>query len=108
MGNHDAGRAMVRTAEALAKVREKTGQTAMEILDEACSNYAGCDAEFDDSAVPGEVFGNLITEAFCPRKMTPESVAAEVARMNEGGVGEGFDWWYEEVYMGFRTRYQLC
>ena len=48
MGNHDAGRAMVQTTLALDGQSEKTGQTALEILDIACSPYRGCDAEFDD------------------------------------------------------------
>ena len=51
MGNHDAGRAMVRTALALDDQSEKTGQTALEILDIACSPYRRCDAEFDDDRV---------------------------------------------------------
>ena len=71
MGNHDAGRAMVQTATALWDQREKTGQTALEILDIACEPYRGCDAEFDDEARPGEVFGNILTEAFRPGFVEP-------------------------------------
>ena len=53
MGNHHAGRAMVQTAIALVDQREKTGQTALEILDIACKPYEGCDAEFDGDAETG-------------------------------------------------------
>lgn len=65
MGNHQAGRAMVLTATALAAQREKTGQTALEILDIACNEYKGCDAEFDDSRYEGP-FYDLLVEAFGP------------------------------------------
>jgi len=65
MGNHDAGRAMVATACALADQQEKTGQTALEILDIACADFRGCDAEFDDATWEGP-FHELLQEAFGP------------------------------------------
>lgn len=65
MGNHQAGRAMVQIATALAAQRVKTEQTALEILDIACSEYKGCDAEFDDSCYEGP-FHDLLVEAFGP------------------------------------------
>lgn len=63
MGNHQAGQAMVQIATALAAQRAKTGQSALEILDIACSDYKGCDAEFDDSCYEGP-FHDLLVEAF--------------------------------------------
>ena len=100
MGNHDAGRAMVQTATALAGQREKTGQTALEILDIACQSYKGCDAEFDDATRHGEPFCDLITEAFMPEGGAPEGMDFH----NE--VGD--EWWYEHIYRPFTDRYKLC
>ena len=45
MGNHEAGKAMGRMAEMALKMR--TNQTALELLDEICEPYRGCDAEFE-------------------------------------------------------------
>ena len=45
MGNHDAGRAMGRMAAMALKMR--TSQSALELLDEICRPWQGCDAEFD-------------------------------------------------------------
>lgn len=104
MGNHSAGRAMVQTATALAHQRSKTGQTALEILDIACRPYERCDAEFDDDAVPGELFGNLITEAFAPDL----GVEGAATRMADMSPDDAFDWWYNEVYEKFSNRYSLC
>lgn len=115
MGNHSAGRAMVQVAEALAAQREKTGQSALDILDIACSPYMGCDAEFDDSTIPGEPFANLITEAFLPEGMTVEDVERKIIELNEnpedrgGWEFDGSEWWYEEIYFSqFSKRYDLC
>ena len=66
MGNHDAGRSMVATANALASVRELTGQTAQQILDIACIPWTNCDAEFDDETEPDQPFGQILKEAFAP------------------------------------------
>lgn len=85
---------MVRVATALADQREKTGQTAMEILDTACSGYRGCDAEFDDALFPGDVFGNLVAEAFGVKDYDPASDP-------DGDV------WYEMVHAPFKQRYGL-
>lgn len=94
MGNHAAGRAMVGIAMALIAVRPKTGQSALEILDHACKDYRGCDAEFDDEAYSDRPFGKLITEAFAP-DFDPST--------DEDGEG-----WYEAAYEPFRERYGLC
>ena len=96
MGNHDAGRAMVQTATALAEQREKTGQTALEILDIACNPYKGCDAEFDDDQNPEAAFGKLMIEAFAPDgKYDP-------ANDDDGEI------WWDVVAEPFRKRYELC
>ena len=93
MGNHDAGHAMVAVATALINVRSKTGQGALEILDIACNDFQGCDAEFDDSANSDKPFGRLITEAFSPGF--------------DHSKDEYGDNWDEEVYQLFRKRYGL-
>ena len=100
MGNHDAGHAMVQIATALAAQRGKTGQTPLEILDIACSEYRGCDAEFDDDAVPSTTFGELITEGFMPEGGKPDGL--------DLSTEDGFEWWYENVYGKFSERYGLC
>ena len=96
MGNDDASAAMVRIATNLAARR----QTALEILDIACSHHRACDAEFDDDAIPGTVFGDLTTEAFMPEVGKPDCLVIS--------TGDGFDWWYENVYGKFSERYGLC
>lgn len=101
MGNHDAGRAMVAVGCALADQREKTGQSAREILDIACKDYRGCDAEFDDDAHPDYPFGKLITEAFMPEGGPPEG-------MDSFTTEDGSDWWFENVYKKFSDAYGLC
>lgn len=88
MGNHQAGRSMVLTATALAAQREKTGQSALEILDIACSEYKGCDAEFDDSCYEGP-FHDLLVEAFGP---------------HDSEDGDGF---FEKIIEPFSKRYKL-
>ncbi len=96
MGNHAAGRQAVAVAEAI--IARRTTETALEILDAACGflrDYCGpgrgCDAEFDDAAWPGEVFGDLLTEAFAP------------GREYEDGEGA----WEDDVREPFRKRYNL-
>ena len=103
MGNHTAGAAVVATATALIDVREKTGQTAIEILDIACEPYRkrtdqrfGCDIEFDDACYPGHPFGDLLGEAFDPDGAYDPNADAD---------GEG---WYRTVIEPFRERYGFC
>ena len=79
MGNHQAGRAMVRTAVALA---ENTQMEPLAILDAACNEYRGCDAEFDGEGFPGTPFGDLLVRAF------PEAAAE----------GDGSYWAFKERY----------
>ena len=105
MGNHQAGRAMVNTAEALSRVRDKSGQSAMEILDAACTAYKGYDAEFDDSCSPGEVFRDLIEEAFGPFEFSKKP---EDFKDQQSYLDAKDDAWWEQVYEPFRDRYELC
>ena len=119
MGNHEVGRAMGRMAEMALKMR--TSQTALELLDEICEPYRGCDAEFE--AVdpndprythpeyclytdPKGPLGILIREAFDPtvdwvalqRKAEESGDADKIEEFHENW-GEGperlFDSWYE-------------
>ena len=97
MGNHAAGNAFANIAKALAS-RRKEGETALEILDEAFERSGighGCDAEFEDATMPGDVFYDLINEAF-----------------NDGQCyndpDDAFEAWYDDVYAKFRERYKLC
>ena len=91
MANHEAGRAVVATATALADQRDKTGQSALEILDIACKPYNGYDISFDDDFAPGTLVGDLATEAF-----HPDYDAAADSQEDE---------WYERVYHPFIRRY---
>ncbi len=95
MGNHDAGRAMVQTALALDDQSEKTGQTALEILDIACSPYRRYDAEFDDERDPGRQFGQLLGRAFL------EGLEYDSEADDDG------EWWYENVIRKFSQRYEF-
>ena len=101
MGNHAAGAAVVATALALLDQRDKTGQTALEILDIACAPYAkqpeqrfGCDIEFDGSDWPGARFGDLLVEAFAP------DADQDLSRPSSG--------WWHLVKAPFNERYGFC
>ena len=98
MGNHTVGRAMVHTAEVLAAVRDRSGQTALQILDAACREWSGYDAEFDDALEPDTIFGKLMLEAFAPP--VPDGMDF---RSDEGDI-----WWEKHAYDPFRQRYDLC
>jgi hypothetical protein len=93
MGNHQAGHAIVTVALAIAK-RRKPDETALDILDEACSEYRGCDAEFDDSCHLGEPFADLLKEAFAP----------DVGFSDDDDGQEDF---YDKVVTPFCKRYEL-
>jgi hypothetical protein len=77
MGNHFAGKAMGVAAEVALKMR--TNQKAIDILDQICKPWQGCDAEFEAEdpenqghdhpdytfyTDPNGPLGILITEAF--------------------------------------------
>ena len=93
MGNHDAGRAMVATATALA---EHSELEPLAILDIACEPYRGADAEFDDEIEPEYPFGQLLIRAF-----DPDGVY-------EDDDDEHWEAWYEKVYDPFQERYEFC
>ena len=101
MGNHVAGRAMVKIAEAL---KEKSPELpALEILDIACSNYRNCDAEFDDALYDGGVFHQLLIEAFGPEPKREYEI-------DEGVKSETYDSeyrYYSKIYRPFFKRYGL-
>ena len=101
MGNHAAGAAVVATALALLDQRDRTGQSALEILDVACAPCAkrpdqpfGCDIEFDGADWPWERFGDLLAEAFAPD--ADQRLAADEAL------------WWHRVQAPFRKRYGFC
>ena len=87
MGNHTAGLAMGRMAETLITMR--TNQTALELLDEICAQWRGCDAQFGavnpehphqihpqiyNYTDPSGPLGALISEAFGdPARTTPKA-----------------------------------
>lgn len=109
MGNHQAGRAMGKTAEALAF----TNLTALAALDMICNPYRGCDAEFEaeDPNRPGHIhpeyadytdpngpIGKLIIEAF-----------GETGKDYYGEWGEAEqDAWFDGPYTKFKDRYEFC
>ena len=68
MANYQAAISIFHTALALAKLREKTGQTALEILDIACEPWRGMDADVggDSDCDHDQPFGKLLCEAFDP------------------------------------------
>ena len=121
MGNHDAGRAMGRMADLALKMR--TNQTALEILDQICEPYRGCDAEFEavDPANPHRThpeyfrytdpngtLGRLIQEAFDP-KTDWIRLLREAAESHDDDRMEAF-WnsWGEGPEKEFDTRYEFC
>ena len=93
MGNHTVGAAMVKTAVALWE--NPLHPPPLEILDIACEPYLNTDAEFDDEPYHDRPFGQLLYLAF--------------------GLGDAYEpdkdtdgeWWFENIYMPFRKRYNL-
>lgn len=121
MGNHDAGRAMGRMAIMALKMR--TNQTAIEILDQICEPYRGCDAEFEapDPNNPGKVhpdygsytdinapIGILIAEAFSTNVNWAELWRKAIESNDDDKIEEFFNKWYDEPYAQFRQRYEFC
>ena len=103
MGNHQAGAAMVQTAMALYDQRDKTGQSAMEILDIACEPWKNRDAEFDEEDLPHKSFGKLLIEAFAEGKEFRPGYVYDP----EGDDADFFDWWSDNVLSRFSQRYDL-
>ena len=95
---------MVLTATALAAQREKTGQSALEILDIACMPWRNTDAEFDEEKMPDRPFGKLIMEAFAEgREFRPGYIYS----LENEDADDFYDWWSEGPGGRFRDRYGL-
>jgi hypothetical protein len=122
MGNHDAGQAMGRMAEMALKMR--TNQTALQILDEICEPYRGCDAEFEaeDPKRPGHInpeyadytdpkgpLGTLIIEAFSDSKTNWIALRDEALKSEDGDkVDEFYTKWSDGPEDQFNKRYEFC
>lgn len=101
---------MVRMVEAIIK-RRQPGDTALNILDEACGPHRNCDAEFDDDRDPGTPFGDLLIEAFAPGEAfniweTLEPDGGHTKKESERAAGE-VDRWWELVIDPFNERYEF-
>ena len=97
MGNHAAGRQMVAVAVALWEVHDKTGMTALQILDKACEPLMKTDADFDDAVDPTEPFGQILIAAFAPDYQGDPYAEGD----------ENWDRWENQVYEPFRKRYNF-
>lgn len=105
MGNHDAGRAMVHCATALAEAG--VDKTPLQILDIACEPYRGCDAEFDDEKRADTPFGDLLTKAF-GQDLPPGTIETILDPAADQETFEAADeLWYETVARAFSKRYGL-
>jgi hypothetical protein len=120
IGNHDAGRAMGRMAEMALKMRKN--QTALELLDQICGPYRGCDAEFESSDPnnPGHIhpdyifytdtngpLGILIAEAFGDgRDWNAERIKVS-ASGDENKIEEFDSAWYDGPHAKFDARYEF-
>jgi hypothetical protein len=115
MGNHAAGLAMGRMAEAVLK-RRRPGESALDLLDEICGPYRGCDAEFeaaeketyDSYTDPTAALGRLMIEAFAPNGAADlDRYAAMFAAEDDEGEDDPTEAWWDEVYGPFRKRYKF-
>ncbi|TBR77016.1 MAG: hypothetical protein EPN64_04655 [Burkholderiaceae bacterium] len=122
MGNHTAGNAMGKQAQALLSNRPQ-GMTAIELLDLICTPYRGCDAEFESEDPehrgfvhpefgdwrdphPQAALGMLMLEAFAPNGVSDQPRYA--AGFDERNDEAALDAWYAEVEVPFRQRYRFC
>ena len=118
MGNHDAGRSMGRMAESLIK-RRLPSDKAIDLLDEICRPYSGCDAEFEaedpnkpghihpdftfyTDPEPGAALGMLMVEAFAPNGLEDISNCSVIEENNAD------EFWRTKVYEPFQKRYKFC
>lgn len=130
MGNHVAGKAIGLLAQTLWE-RRQPGETALELLDQACAGYRNCDAEFEaeDPNNPGHDhpeycsytdphpkagLGMLIVEAFSPNGVVdlPKYEAMLIGDDGSEGAAEreevACDLWWAGPYAQFRKRYGFC
>jgi hypothetical protein len=122
MGNHAVGHSMQRLAE--EAMRNRNGESAMDILDRICSPYRGTDAEFEseDPDRPGYVhpeygdatdphpkaaLGMLMVEAFAPNGLSDLPRYAPMVDDSADAAAEetACDAWWAEVYDPFKARY---
>lgn len=104
---------MGRQAESILK-RRKPEESALDLLDEICRPYMGCDAEFEaeDPKKPGKIhpdytfytdpegpLGKLMIEAFAPHGLNDLPLCVWV-----DGECEFFE---EHVYRPFAKRYKF-
>jgi len=121
MGNHEAGKAMGRMAEMALKMR--TNQTALELLDEICEPYRGCDAEFEsvdpnnprqthpeygDYTDPKGPLGFLIREAFDSSVDWIDLQRKADETGDSDKVDEFYESWGEGPERQFSARYEFC
>lgn len=126
MGNHSAGYAMDRAAR--LAVSNRGQRSALSILDDVCSPYRGCDAEFESQNPdePDEVhplfdnstdphpqspLGMLLVEAFAPNGLQDlgrYSPFLDDAARGTDAEEAAYDHWESEVYKPFRQRYGFC
>ena len=109
MGNHDAGVAMGRMAEALVQ-RRAPDESALSLLDTICEPYRNCDAEWetpthqpsDSYTDPEAPLGRLMVEAFAPQGLV------DLTRYTNFRTDEDVcDAWWDEVYEPFKQRYEF-
>jgi hypothetical protein len=97
MGNYAAGQQIVAVALALWEVREKTGMTALQILDKACEPFARVDVSFNDEVDPPEPFGQILIAAFAPDYHEDPNAEGD----------ENWERWSTQIYEPFWKRYNL-
>jgi hypothetical protein len=116
MGNHHAGKAMGIAAEVALKMR--TTQKAIDILDQICKPWYGCDADFEAEdpnnlghdhpdygsyTDPQGPLGILIAEAFGKPGKDYKYKLDGTYETNE----KESDKWYDGPYRKFRKRYDI-
>lgn len=125
MGNHTAGKAMGLAAELVA-ARRLPADTAIGLLDSICSQYRGCDAEFEaeDPARPGRLhpscpdyryphqdmaLGILMLEAFAPNGVADlDRYRLAMDGADDDLREQAYEDWWNEVCAPFRARYDFC
>lgn len=122
MGNHAVGLAIGLAAQEAVRCRN-SDESALDILDRICSQYAGCDAEFESQNPdkkdevhpdffdfrdphPKAALGMLMLEAFSPNGVA-DIVKYEPMLTGEEGEEAACDLWWEQVRNKFRDRYDF-
>lgn len=122
MGNHYAGNTIGKQAQAIYANRP-AGQTALQILDQICEPFRGCDAEFEseDPNRPGHVhpdfdnwrdphpgagLGMLLLEAFAPNGI--DDLQRFAPGFDDRDDEVAVDAFWKEILGPFRERYDFC